>query len=346
MGEAATTEGKTQSWRPLLWALVSFLLLPYLPPFDVMFPVQQTILLLTPALAACSIVGWKSGGRAALALIWLAVAVSVVMQPAVWMHMQPVAPPGSAYDQMSRAWAIILAACFGLVCVLMNSTPTFFVRGLTAVGVSMGVALAIALSSPSGIARIQHTGGEELMRRAAATTEKSEQTLDTPAWKDLTGRLPFLQESIEYGMEVERELPKHTAPLMPALLALESLAALALAWSIYHKLSRVAIGQALSPLPEFRFNDQMIWALAVGLTLSLLPAFNDGRNAGFNLLLFFGALYVIRGLGVLVWISKGRYLFIVILSILPQGILLLGALSLALGLGDTWLDLRRRPKPA
>ncbi len=346
MGEAATTEGKTQSWRPLVWALASFFLLPYFPPFDVIVPIQQTVLLLVPALAACSIVGWKFGGRAALALIWLAVAASVLLQPTVWMHLQPVAPPGSAYDQMSRAWAIILAAGFGLVCILMNSTPAFFVRGLTAAGVAFGVALAIALSSPSGIARFQHTGGEELMRRAAATIEKSEQTLQTEGWKDMTDRLPVLQESIEYGIEVERELPKHTAPLIPALLALESLAALALAWSIYHKLSRVNIGQPLSPLPEFRFNDQMIWALAVGLTLSLLPAFSDGRNAGFNLLLFFGALYVIRGLGVLVWISKGRYLFIVILSLLPQGMLLLGALALALGLGDTWLDLRRRPKAA
>ena len=89
---------------------------------------------------------------------------------------------------------------------------------------------------------------------------------------------------------------------------------------------------------------QMVWALAVGLTLSLLPAFSDGRSAGFNLLLFFGALYVIRGLGVLVWISKGRYVFIIVLSLIPQGVLLLGALALALGLGDTWLDIRKRAR--
>ena len=72
----------------------------------------------------------------------------------------------------------------------------------------------------------------------------------------------------------------------------------------------------MGPLTEFRFNDQLIWALAVGLTLSLLPAFSDGRNAGFNLLLFFGALYAVRGLGVLAWISKGRYVFIIVLSLI------------------------------
>jgi len=139
-------------------------------------------------------------------------------------------------------------------------------------------------------------------------------------------------------------LPKRTIPLIPALLALESLAALGLAWGVYHRLSPVTIGPRLGPLTEFRFNDQIIWALAVGLILSLLPAFSDGRNAGFNLLLFFGALYAVRGLGVLAWISKGRYIFIIVLSLIPQGVLLLGLLALALGLGDTWLDLRRRAR--
>jgi len=33
-----------------------------------------------------------------------------------------------------------------------------------------------------------------------------------------------------------------------------------------------------------------------------------------------------------------------VLSLIPQGVLLLGVLALALGLGDTWLDLRRRAR--
>jgi hypothetical protein len=103
----------------------------------------------------------------------------------------------------------------------------------------------------------------------------------------------------------------------------------------------VQIGPRLSPLTEFTFNDHLIWGLAVGVTLCL-PAFESGRNAGYNLLLFFGALYLIRGIGVLAWMSHGRYVYIVILSILPQIFLIV---TLALGLGDTWLDLRKRAKP-
>jgi hypothetical protein len=335
MADTATSEDKSQSWRPLLWGLAAFLLLPFVPLADVIFPVQQTLLLLVPALAVCSIIGWRSGSRAALALIWLGLAV--------WMLLQPAGPPGTAYDQMARAWAIVLSASFGLVSLLSSASPFFF-RALASVGVTLAVALTIALSSPSGIARFQHAGGEEFMRRTAVTLGRFQEKWDTEQWKNLTARAPLLQAADDWTVDIERELPKHTIPLIPALLALESLAALGLAWGVYHRLSAVRIGPALGPLTEFRFNDQLIWALAVGLTLSLLPAFSDGRNAGFNLLLFFGALYAVRGLGVLAWISKGRYVFIIVLSLIPQGVLLLGVLALALGLGDTWLDLRRRAR--
>ena len=335
MADAATSDNKSQSWRPLLWGMAAFLLLPMVPLGDVIFPIQQTLLLFVPALAVCSIIGWRSGSRAALAVIWLGLAV--------WMLLQPAGSPGTAYSQMARAWAILLAASFGLVSLLSSATP-FFVRALASVGIAFAVALTIALSSPSGIARFQHAGGEEFMRRAAASLNQFQQKWDTDQWKNLTARAPVLQSADDWAADIERELPKRTTPLIPALLALESLAALGLAWSVYHRLSAVRIGPMLGPLTEFRFNDQIIWALAVGLTLSLLPAFNEGRNAGFNLLLFFGALYAIRGLGILAWISKGRYLFIILLSLIPQGVFLLGVMALALGLGDTWLDLRRRAR--
>jgi hypothetical protein len=335
MADAATGDKKSQSWRPLLWGLAAFFLLPLIPLGDVIFPVQQTLLLFVPALAVCSLIGWKTGSRAALAVIWLGLAA--------WMLVQPAGAPGTAYSQMARAWAIVLAASFGLIS-LLSATTAFFVRGLASVGIALAVGFIIALSSPSGIARIQHAGGEDLMRRAAASLNQFQQKWDTEQWKDLTASAPLLQTADDWVADIERELPKQTTPLLPALLALESLAALGLAYSVYNRLSAVRIGPELGPLTEFRFNDQLIWALAVGLTLSLLPAFGEGRNAGFNLLLFFGALYAIRGLGVLAWISRGRYLFIILLGLIPQGILLLGVLALALGLGDTWLDLRRRAR--
>ncbi|HEY5022146.1 MAG TPA: DUF2232 domain-containing protein [Gemmatimonadaceae bacterium] len=335
MAAAATTPVRKQSWWPLLWGLAAFLLLPQLPFFEVMIPIGQPLLLLVPVIATCSVVGWKLGGRAALAVIWLAVSV--------WILLQPAGSPGTPYDQMARGWAVLLAASFGLVS-LWSATSPFFVRALAAVGLATGVGFLIALASPSGIARFQHAAGEEFTRRVSSTVEKIQQSMDTPEWKQLAAKVPSLDTWNDESEAAMRSIPDHTASLLPALLALESLAALALGWGIFQRLSPVKIGPQLSPLTEFRFNDQLVWGVAVGATLCLLPAFAEGRNAGLNLLVFFGVLYLIRGLGVLAWIARGRYAVIVILSLIPQVCIMLGVLALALGLGDTWLDLRRRAR--
>jgi hypothetical protein len=330
----ATTPAPKQSWRPLLWGLAGFLILPQLPFFELMVPIDQTLLLLIPVVTVCSIVGWKLGGRAALALIWLALAV--------WMLLQPAGVAGTPYDQMARGWAILLAASFGLVSLWSVATP-FFVRGLAAVGISTAVGFLIALAAPSGIARFQHAAGAEFTRRVSSTIERIHQSMDTPEWKQLAQKMPALDTWNDESESVMRAMPDRADSLLPALLAVESLAALALAWGLYQRLSLVKIGPQLSPLTEFRFNDQLIWGAAVGATLCL-PAFADGRTVGLNLLVFFGALYLIRGLGVLAWIARGRYAVIIILSLIPQVCIMLGVLALGLGLGDTWLDIRRRAR--
>jgi hypothetical protein len=335
MTAAATTPTKKQSWWPLFWGLAALLLLPIGPPMNEVVPIDQTLVLLVPVIAACAIVGWKLGGRAALAIVWLVFAG--------WVLLQPAGSPGTPYDQMARGWAILLAASFGLVS-LWNATLPFFVRALSAVAIATGVGFMIALSSPSGIARFQHAAQSEFTKRSSASIERIDAGRDTPQWRDLAASAPWLDAMQDENEKVIRALPEHTAALLPALLALESLAALVLGWAVYQRLSPGRIGPPLSPLSEFRFNDQLVWGVAVGATLCLLPTFADGRNAGYNLLVFFGTLYLLRGLGVLAWITKGRYLVLGILSLIPPFGMMLGVLALALGLGDTWLDLRRRAK--
>ena len=335
MTAATTTPTKKQSWWPLFWGLAALLFLPMGPPLNEVVPIDQTLVLLVPAIAACAIVGWKLGGRAALAIVWLVFAG--------WILLQPAGSPGTPYDQMARGWAILLAASFGLVS-LWNATLPFFVRALSAVGIATGVGFMIALSSPSGMARFQHAAQSEFTKRSSASLERIEAGRNTPQWRELAAKAPWLDAMQDENEAIIRALPAHTAPLLPALLALESLAALALGWAVYQRLSAGRIGPPLSPLTEFRFNDQLVWGVAVGATLCLLPTFTDGRSAGFNLLTFFGTLYLLRGLGVLAWIARGRYLVLGILSLIPPFGMMLGVLALALGLGDTWLDLRRRAK--
>ena len=70
------------------------------------------------------------------------------------------------------------------------------------------------------------------------------------------------------------------------------------------------------------------------------------RAVGINLMVFFSALYVLRGLGVLLWFLKpGRWMLVLWTIVLVLFLQVVGAVALALGVGDTWLDWRRRARP-
>jgi len=330
MATAATTTPRKNSWRPLLWGLAAFLVCPYLPFLEATIPVQQTLLLLVPVIAVCSFVGWRLGARAALALIWTALTL--------WILLQPAGVGGTQYDLMARGWSLLLAASFGLVSLWSDVLP-FFTRALFAVALALVVGFGIALSSASGLARFEHAAAEDFTRRVSNTVQRIEQSQANPGWQDFIHRYPVFDTWNDETEEMMRGIPTYSAALLPALLALESLAALGLVWGVYRRLSPIQIGPPLGRLMDFRFNDQLVWGLAVGATLCLLPQFEEGRNAGYNLLLFFGTLYLIRGTGILAWMSRGRYTLVFVLGLIPHLFILV---TLALGLGDTWLDLRKR----
>ena len=103
-----------------------------------------------------------------------------------------------------------------------------------------------------------------------------------------------------------------------------------------------------------------MWGVAVGASIYLLPAFAEAKNAGLNILAFFGSLYVLRGLGILGWMSRGRkgrlivalvssFFFAVVLAdslgFLISPIFPIALLAFVLGLGDTWLDWRTLLQP-
>jgi hypothetical protein len=144
-------------------------------------------------------------------------------------------------------------------------------------------------------------------------------------------------------------LPQLARMVLPSMLALQSLVAMALAWSLFHRFSRTRLGDDLARLREFRFNDHWIWSVIVGLVLALLPALEALRPLGVNLLVFFGALYAMRGAAVLAWFLRpgrswlGLVVGVALLLLLRDG----AAIALGLvGLGDTWADWRRRIRPA
>ena len=66
-------------WRGPILALLALTLLP-ITPLRVVTPIEQSIILLIPALAACALVAWWNGGRAGLALVWVVLAGNAIRE--------------------------------------------------------------------------------------------------------------------------------------------------------------------------------------------------------------------------------------------------------------------------
>ncbi len=134
----------------------------------------------------------------------------------------------------------------------------------------------------------------------------------------------------------------------PALALLQTLALLALAWWIFVRYAGRERWRPLAPFRELRFSDSLVWAVIVGLLLALVPAGEAVRRVGFNLLVFMGALYALRGAAVFAYFVRGArtpsLLFGVLATLFFPPLPLLA--SALVGLGDTWLDLRSRLEPA
>jgi predicted membrane protein DUF2232 len=338
-----------RGWWKLLLALAAFLVVPALPQFRALLPVEHTMIFLVPALAACCLVGWWAGGRLLLAATWVGLAVLVAVQTST-------AP--NVYFNLARGWSLLLAGAFGLVCLFGARRP-FFSRALTALTVAFALAFAMSTLGPMTGAQVREAIGAEFGRRNAETMTAMRQILTQypGPWRQLVSRVPQAAGLPEETDRQLRALSNAGVQVFPALLALESLGALAFAWAAYHRLGRTRLGAPLAPLKEFRFNDQLVWGLIVGLTIIFLPTLSAFRTAGSNLLVFFGALYALRGLGVLAWflapgaliggltVGFAMLLWPVLNVIAVLGFTLLLITALGLGLGDTWADWRRRPRP-
>jgi len=334
----AAPAARERGWWRLIAALAAFLLLPALPLISTAVPVRQTLLLLVTALAACTLVGWWRGGRVWLALVWCTLAA--------WMLvLTPV--PLTAHDRLARGWALLLAAAFG-VASLVNARRPLFARALSAVALASVAAGGILLSVPEGPVRVQRVVREELAQRSAGEVARWRASRVEAERRGLLANVPAADSLLDQTEENMRAVPRGAARLYPALLALESLAALAVAWSLFHRVSRTRIGPPLAPLREFRFSDQFVWGLIVGLLALILPSLRSVQGPGVNLLLFFGTLYALRGLGVLAWFFTPSRSVTAVLVGVALLLLMRDGAAFALGLvgiGDTWLDWRKRARP-
>ena len=328
---------REQGWARVVLATACLLLIPLTPLFRVLLPVEQTALLLAPALAALAVAGWLSGGRAALAIVWVAIATWSVVQLS----------GGGLFSLLQGGFALLVAASFGaLVVARRNSSSPFLPRAIVAVMVALGLSLAITVVVPGGPTRVADGVAAEAGRRAEASRAGWRQVTGTPEWKEFVVEN---QPAGEMAAMVDAQLaalPTTSRLLFPSLIALEALAALAVAWALYHRIGRARIGPPLAAVRDFRFNDHLVWGVIAGLGMMLLPGLVLVRAIGANLLVFFGALYTIRGVGVFMFVAApGRLAtaLLIVVALLFWNVL--GVMALGLGVGDTWLDWRSRARP-
>lgn len=303
----------------------------------VLVPVEPGTMLLVPAIAACAACGWWAGGRLSLAFAWVGLAAWVIARTAA---------DATTFAYLALGWSMLIAALFGIV-TLVGGTRSFLSRALVTIGLGVGAAGALLLSSQAPAARTLDVVEREYRDRVEQWAASADRVLAAPEWRAYVADHPATEQIMAQAEAQLRSLPGPSARLFPAFLALQTLAALGLAWALYHRLSRVRLGPALTPLRELRFSDQLVWGLIVGITLAMLPTLAELRGLGLNLLVFFGALYLLRGLGVLIWFLNPGRAMSVLLSVVALFLWpFVGATALAVGLVDTWADWRRRARPA
>ena len=286
---------RERGWRSDPAGAGLFLLVPAFAALRILFPVEQTMLLVVPAIGVLCARGVGAGGRVWLALTWVVLAA--------WMLLRPL-DSGVRVRVLARGWALVLVSMFGIACLLGGRRFVPVTRACPPWRRRSCSRERVVLVSNVAPGRVQRTLADELDRRAAPLNAQVQATTVSSAMAGLRGEQPTVRRHgrADAGeLEQDARLP---VSFFPALLALESLAALALAWGLFHRISRTRLGPPLS-----RCANSASTTSSSGACSSESSSWSSRpsaalRGLGLNLIVFFGALYVLRGLGVLAWFMR------------------------------------------
>lgn len=246
--------------------------------------------------------------------------------------------PGGTLGTLGLGWSLLLASTF-LFATLARPGWGVFERSISALGVTFGLGV-LYLGLSGSLAEVDWLVREHY------------QSVSSMAVGDLAARAPQSAWVQELSTATDRMATLQWR-LFPAILALQSLAALALASWWLARLRGVADGPlGVRPLREFRFTDQLVWVVIAGLVLLAVPGGEQATRIGYNALLVMGSLYALRGVGVFMFlVGSAPSWFAVVFGALAAIFLypLVLTAAVLVGLGDTWLDVRGRaalaPRP-
>ena len=142
----------------------------------------------------------------------------------------------------------------------------------------------------------------------------------------------------------------------PGMLALQTLAGLALAWQVYVRIAAgVAPAEQRAPAPpltrfkDFNIGDGWVWGIVAWLGLLILPVSSALHIAGANVGLVAGTLYVLRGAAIVATFAEAFGVSALALVLMAAAAAALAVPLLfvlpglcTLGITDTWYQYRRR----
>ncbi len=257
-----------------------------------------------------------------------------------------VASGAAGFARFESACVFLLAG--GVVVALALRPPAtsgLVAAGLLAVAAASAVGVLLVAATPFSWDELRwmaerHFGAQARLVVGALTTAAA----GTNPGQDMTALIAAVETS---ALATTRAV----AAMLPALVLLQGVAALAAAWALYRSVARHPEGTPLPALKEFRFNDHLIWGVVAALVTLVVPGISALRAVGLNLAVFFGGLYVARGLGVLAALAAVGgfsgplavlFALFVTLFLLP----LAAFAALALGVTDTWVDWRKLARSA
>jgi hypothetical protein len=246
--------------------------------------------------------------------------------------------PADPFGSLERAWAALLAGALAVV-MLRRSGHPFVPSALAALGLAAGAAALLVWVTPLSWNEVawrvsRHFGYESrlILGQMAAAADA--------AGGGASPLVATMERSVGAGIRL-------ASAVFPALLLLQSFAALALGWTIYQRVAQAPQGEPLGRLRTFRFDDNLIWGVVLALVALLIPRLAGLGMLGGNLAVFFGGLYTVRGLAVAAAMAATAGIdgllaaagaTLVLLFLAPVAAMA----ALALGLTDTWVDWRRR----
>jgi hypothetical protein len=135
----------------------------------------------------------------------------------------------------------------------------------------------------------------------------------------------------------------------PGMLALQTVAGLALAWQLHLRLTTLPLGAPLARFKDFAIGDGWVWGIVAWIGVLILPVSSVLQVMGTNLGLVAGTLYVLRGAAIVVAFAEAFGISTVALVIMTAAAAALAVPMIfvlpglcTLGITDTWYQYRRR----